>query len=195
MPRRRPRIRALQHRPRFSPPPPPPPEGRASTGPPLGRWRLRSAAVELTVALVVLLIVALIAGPGGAPHRPSTLPRSAAKESAAVTLLMADLTALQRDAAGAVPSGSWAAQVRADNGRLATDLAAAQSLPSGPTASLSTEWSAALAQLGAVVQAASRVVQGAGGPPPRLQADIQSLDIASGEAVDSLLRLAARLER
>lgn len=112
-----------------------------------------------------------------------------------MTLLIGDLTALQRDAAGAGPSGSWAAQVRADNGRLATDLAAARSLPSGTTASPSTEWSAALAQLGPVIQAASRVVEDAAGPPSRLQADIQSLDIASGAAVDSLLRLAARLER
>ena len=150
--------------------------------------------MELAAALAVLLIVALLAGPGDGHRKPTPQPRWAARESAALTALIGDLTAVERDAAAAgQPAGNWATALQADNGRLAADVNAARSLQGGPTASFSNQWSAALAQIGPVVEAADRVVGDAAGTPARLQADIQSLGVASRAAGDALLRLAALL--
>ena len=108
-----------------------------------------------------------------------------------LTVLVGDLTTLQSDSGSVGPAAGAALTV--DSARLQLDIAAARALPAPPFVGLRPEWSAALLRLDAVVSASGRLEALGTGSVAEREGAANELEGAVGQAVQSLLRLAASI--
>jgi len=138
--------------------------------------------------------VALL-GEGPPSHRGRSAPHLGWSSRAlpALTVLVGDLTTLRTDSAAGAEAPGAATALRVDTARLERDIAAARALPAPPSGGLRLEWSATLLRLDAVVSASGRLEALGEGSTAEHTGPAAEVEAAVGQAVQSLLRLAASI--
>ena len=144
------------------------------------------------MAAAVIGSVALL-GEGPPSHQGRSRPQLewSSRALPELTVLVGDLTTLQSDPGAEGPAGEAALTV--DSARLQQDISAARAQPAPPSVGLRPEWSTALLRLDAVVSASGRLQALGEGSVADREGTAKELEAAVGQAVQSLLRLAASI--
>ncbi|HET6914910.1 MAG TPA: hypothetical protein VFH56_02355 [Acidimicrobiales bacterium] len=153
---------------------------------------MRSIPIELAVAAAVIGSVAFL-GEGPPSHQGRSSPQLewSSRALPEITVLVGDLTTLQSDSAAGAEGLAAGTALTVDSARLQHDIAAARALPAPPSEGLRPEWSSAILRLDSVVSASGRLEALQKESVADREWAANELEAAVGQAVQSLLRLAA----